>query len=240
MIQQSRKSSSIYITTTTIIYLDRVDTITTTTTIYLDQVDTITTTTIIYLDRVDTITTTTITIYLDRVDTRSMPEWVRLRYCGTISPSTCSWGPSCRGPPRRTGTASRSRTECSECTAGRPWSGRTATPAAARWSRSASPQADPTTPAGPSREPRPLSSPRCRPATSKSAFSSGSFEPGCPISSWCGRWRGSAAWRRTFRRSWAGSCWGSSDSTWERERNVLFNDALNTFYLRLYGVKTYG
>ena len=23
---------------------------------------------------------------------------------------------------------------------------------------------------------------------------------------------------------------------WERERNVLFNDALNTFYLRLYGV----
>ena len=23
----------------------------------------------------------------------------------------------------------------------------------------------------------------------------------------------------------------------ERERNVLFNDALNTFYLRLYGVK---
>ena len=26
----------------------------------------------------------------------------------------------------------------------------------------------------------------------------------------------------------------------ERERNVLFNDALNTFYLRLYGVKTYG
>ena len=25
-----------------------------------------------------------------------------------------------------------------------------------------------------------------------------------------------------------------------RERNVLFNDALNTFYLRLYGVRTYG
>ena len=24
---------------------------------------------------------------------------------------------------------------------------------------------------------------------------------------------------------------------WERERNVLFNDALNTFYLRLYGVR---
>ena len=26
----------------------------------------------------------------------------------------------------------------------------------------------------------------------------------------------------------------------ERERNVLFNDALNTFYLRLYAVQTYG
>ena len=26
-------------------------------------------------------------------------------------------------------------------------------------------------------------------------------------------------------------------STRERERNVLFNDALNTFYLRLYGVR---
>ena len=25
--------------------------------------------------------------------------------------------------------------------------------------------------------------------------------------------------------------------TCERERNVLFNDALNTFYLRLYGVR---
>ena len=25
--------------------------------------------------------------------------------------------------------------------------------------------------------------------------------------------------------------------TRERERNVLFNDALNTFYLRLYGVR---
>ena len=25
-----------------------------------------------------------------------------------------------------------------------------------------------------------------------------------------------------------------------KEGNVLFNDALNTFYLRLYGVKTYG
>ena len=24
---------------------------------------------------------------------------------------------------------------------------------------------------------------------------------------------------------------------WEREINVLFNDALNTFYLRLYGVR---
>ena len=24
---------------------------------------------------------------------------------------------------------------------------------------------------------------------------------------------------------------------YERERNVLFNDALNTFYLRLYGVR---
>ena len=25
--------------------------------------------------------------------------------------------------------------------------------------------------------------------------------------------------------------------SWEREKNVLFNDALNTFYLRLYGVR---
>ena len=30
----------------------------------------------------------------------------------------------------------------------------------------------------------------------------------------------------------------SSELLWvERERNVLFNDALNTFYLRLYGVR---
>ena len=28
-----------------------------------------------------------------------------------------------------------------------------------------------------------------------------------------------------------------SDSERERERNVLFNDTLNTFYLRLYGVR---
>ena len=28
-----------------------------------------------------------------------------------------------------------------------------------------------------------------------------------------------------------------SDSERERERNVLFNDALNTFYLRLYGIR---
>ena len=28
-----------------------------------------------------------------------------------------------------------------------------------------------------------------------------------------------------------------SDSERERERNILFNDALNTFYLRLYGVR---
>ena len=28
-----------------------------------------------------------------------------------------------------------------------------------------------------------------------------------------------------------------SPKTWERERNILFNDALNTFYLRLYGVR---
>ena len=27
-----------------------------------------------------------------------------------------------------------------------------------------------------------------------------------------------------------------NDDDYERERNVLFNDALNTFYLRLYGV----
>ena len=30
---------------------------------------------------------------------------------------------------------------------------------------------------------------------------------------------------------------GSLQSIRERERNVLFNDALNTFYLRLYGVR---
>ena len=30
---------------------------------------------------------------------------------------------------------------------------------------------------------------------------------------------------------------GESLVFWERERNVLFNDALNTFYLRLYGVR---
>ena len=30
---------------------------------------------------------------------------------------------------------------------------------------------------------------------------------------------------------------GGQDGTEERERNVLFNDALNTFYLRLYGVR---
>ena len=29
----------------------------------------------------------------------------------------------------------------------------------------------------------------------------------------------------------------SRDSKQERERNVLFNDALNTFYLQLYGVR---
>ena len=29
----------------------------------------------------------------------------------------------------------------------------------------------------------------------------------------------------------------SQDHLSERERNVLFNDALNTFYLRLYGVR---
>ena len=29
----------------------------------------------------------------------------------------------------------------------------------------------------------------------------------------------------------------TTDSERERERNVLFNDALNTFYLRLYGVR---
>ena len=31
--------------------------------------------------------------------------------------------------------------------------------------------------------------------------------------------------------------WCRVPSEWERERNVLFNDALNTFYLRLYGVR---
>ena len=31
-------------------------------------------------------------------------------------------------------------------------------------------------------------------------------------------------------------CTGSSVSTHQQEGNVLFNDALNTFYLRLYGV----
>ena len=30
--------------------------------------------------------------------------------------------------------------------------------------------------------------------------------------------------------------WGGGGGGW-RERNVLFNDALNTFYLRLYGVR---
>ena len=38
------------------------------------------------------------------------------------------------------------------------------------------------------------------------------------------------------RRNWpvrSGPDW----IIWERERNVLFNDALNTFYLRLYGVR---
>ena len=30
---------------------------------------------------------------------------------------------------------------------------------------------------------------------------------------------------------------GADHRTGERERNVLFNDALNTFYLRLYGVR---
>ena len=30
---------------------------------------------------------------------------------------------------------------------------------------------------------------------------------------------------------------GGSRETYERERNVLFNYALNTFYLRLYGVR---
>ena len=29
----------------------------------------------------------------------------------------------------------------------------------------------------------------------------------------------------------------SDSEKWERERNVLFNDAINTFYLRLYGVR---
>ena len=29
----------------------------------------------------------------------------------------------------------------------------------------------------------------------------------------------------------------TTETTRERERNVLFNDALNTFYLRLYGVR---
>ena len=31
--------------------------------------------------------------------------------------------------------------------------------------------------------------------------------------------------------------WTSGNRPLERERNVLFNDALNTFYLRLYGVR---
>ena len=31
--------------------------------------------------------------------------------------------------------------------------------------------------------------------------------------------------------------WEFSNLLRERERNVLFNDALNTFYLRLYGVR---
>ena len=32
-------------------------------------------------------------------------------------------------------------------------------------------------------------------------------------------------------------CMTNSSTIQERERNVLFNDALNTFYLRLYGVR---
>ena len=31
--------------------------------------------------------------------------------------------------------------------------------------------------------------------------------------------------------------WYNKECSRERERNVLFNDALNTFYLRLYGVR---
>ena len=31
--------------------------------------------------------------------------------------------------------------------------------------------------------------------------------------------------------------WRTEGGVRERERNVLFNDALNTFYLRLYGVR---
>ena len=34
-----------------------------------------------------------------------------------------------------------------------------------------------------------------------------------------------------------GYTWPDLDMMRERERNVLFNDALNTFYLRSYGVR---
>ena len=41
----------------------------------------------------------------------------------------------------------------------------------------------------------------------------------------------------TSRGALAGTRNSSMGPPWERERNVLFNDALNTFYLRLYGIK---
>ena len=38
-------------------------------------------------------------------------------------------------------------------------------------------------------------------------------------------------------RAFANDAMGRRNDPRERERNVLFNDALNTFYLRLYGVR---
>ena len=36
---------------------------------------------------------------------------------------------------------------------------------------------------------------------------------------------------------WMHRMWLNRQKNGERERNVLFNDTLNTFYLRLYGVR---
>ena len=48
---------------------------------------------------------------------------------------------------------------------------------------------------------------------------------------------GAAALGGTFTRAAISSCNCISTTPIERERNVLFNNTLNTFYLRLYGVR---